>query len=55
MNIDRIDSVKWNPQRDELATASQDKTVKTTDFGTAKVVHEWKTGEKSTLTANTFA
>jgi len=47
--IGTINSVRWNPSGNMLASASDDKTAKLIDFKTGKVLHTGNTADGSKL------
>ncbi len=47
--IDYISCVRWNPNGDMLASASDDGTAKLIDFNTGKVIHTGNTVDGSKL------
>ena len=47
--LDKINCVRWSPSGDELASASNDKTVKLVDFKTGKVLFTGNTSARGKL------
>lgn len=55
INLDRIYCVRWGPNGDTIASASEDKTAKLLDWKTGKVILQKETSDKSNFIIVNFS